>query len=39
MVAVDLPAWCHSHGHELVAFGQSDGVWTAIVRHRPPVGA
>ena len=39
MVAVDLPAWCHSHGHELVAFGQSDGVWTAIVRRRPPLRA
>jgi TusA-related sulfurtransferase len=38
MVAVDLPAWCHSHGHELVAFSESDGTWTAVVRHRASVG-
>jgi len=35
MVAVDLPAWCHTSGHELVALSESDGIWTAIVRQRP----
>jgi len=35
MVAVDLPAWCHTSGHELVALSESDGIWTAIVRRRP----
>ncbi len=39
LVAVDLPAWCHSHGHELVALDESDGTWTAVVRHRTRDGA
>jgi cysteine desulfurase len=34
LVAVDLPAWCHSHGHELVALTESDGAWFALVRRR-----
>ena len=33
LVAVDLPAWCHSEGHELVGIDESGGTWTAEVRH------
>lgn len=39
LVAVDLPAWCDSHGHELVAIGELDGIWTAVVRHGTRDGA
>jgi TusA-related sulfurtransferase len=39
LVVVDLPAWCHAHGHELVAFDEAEGTWTAVVRHRARVGA
>lgn len=39
LVAVDLPAWCHSHGHELVALDECAGTWTAVVRHRATGGA
>jgi len=38
LVAIDLPAWCHSHGHELVTFTESGGTWTAVVRHRGTAG-
>jgi cysteine desulfurase len=38
MVAVDLPAWCHSHGHELMALTESDGGWSACVRRAPAAG-
>jgi TusA-related sulfurtransferase len=34
LVAVDLPAWCHTSGHELVELSESAGIWTAIVRQR-----
>jgi TusA-related sulfurtransferase len=31
LVAIDVPAWCHTHGHEIVQFTESGGTWTAIV--------
>lgn len=39
LVAVDLPAWCDSHGHELVTIGELDGAWTAVVRRGTREGA
>jgi TusA-related sulfurtransferase len=36
LVAVDLPAWCHRRGHELVSIAADDrGVWRAVVRRGP----
>jgi len=34
LIEVDLPAWCHDSGHELVSLSDEDGVWTGIVRAR-----
>lgn len=34
LIEVDLPAWCHDSGHELVSLSGQDGVWTGIVRVR-----
>ncbi len=34
LIEVDLPAWCHDTGHELVSLGNERGVWTGIVRVR-----
>jgi tRNA 2-thiouridine synthesizing protein A len=38
LVAIDVPAWCHTHGHEILAFSESGGTWTVVVRaaHRAP---
>ena len=38
LIAVDLPAWCHAYGHELVALDEAGGIWTAVVRRRPAGG-
>lgn len=38
LVAVDVPAWCHSHGHELLGLTESAGAWRAVVRSSPAAG-
>ena len=32
LIAVDLPAWCHRHGHQLVDLHERDGEWQGTVR-------
>ncbi|MGI9540180.1 MAG: sulfurtransferase TusA family protein [Miltoncostaeaceae bacterium] len=32
LIEVDLPAWCHRAGHELVALVEEDGGYRALVR-------
>jgi tRNA 2-thiouridine synthesizing protein A len=32
LVAVDVPAWCHTAGHTLESHLQRDGVWIARIR-------
>lgn len=34
LIEVDLPAWCHDSGHELVSLTNDGDVWTGIVRAR-----
>jgi tRNA 2-thiouridine synthesizing protein A len=34
LIAVDLPAWCHSSGHELTALRRDDDGWVATVTVR-----
>lgn len=34
LIEIDLPAWCHDTGHELVSLQDQGGVWTGIVRVR-----
>ena len=31
LVAIDVPAWCHDHGHPILELTESDGAWTIIV--------
>jgi TusA-related sulfurtransferase len=31
LIEVDLPAWCHSSGHELTALRRDGDGWTATV--------
>lgn len=35
LIEVDLPAWCHDTGHELVALTRDAGGYRAVVRRRP----
>jgi cysteine desulfurase len=35
LVAIDIPAWCHSHGHELLSCTEVHGQWTALVAFTP----
>lgn len=35
LIEVDLPAWCHHTGHELVALVAEPGGWRGVVRRRP----
>lgn len=32
LIAVDLPAWCHRHGHLLVRMEVADGRHRAVIR-------
>ena len=34
LIQVDLPAWCHDTGHELVALSHDAGGYRAVVRCR-----
>ncbi len=34
LIQVDLPAWCHDTGHELVALTHDAGGYRAVVRCR-----
>jgi tRNA 2-thiouridine synthesizing protein A len=34
LIEVDLPAWCHDTGHELVALTQDAGGYRGVVRCR-----
>lgn len=34
LIEVDLPAWCHDTGHELVALTRDAGGYRAVVRCR-----
>ncbi len=34
LIEIDLPAWCHDAGHELVSLTNDKGVWTGIIRVR-----
>ncbi len=31
LVEVDLPAWCHDHGHELVCLRREPGAYRGVV--------
>lgn len=35
MIEVDLPAWCHSSGHELTALGRDGDAWVGRITVRP----
>ena len=35
LVKVDIPAWCHDHGHEVIAVEDDAGVITTRVRISP----
>ncbi len=35
MVTIDIPAWCHSYGHELLSCTETNGQWTAMVAFTP----
>jgi len=35
LIEVDLPAWCHDTGHELVELREEPGGWRGVVRRRP----
>lgn len=32
LVQLDLPAWCHEHGHALLRLEHVAGEWRALVR-------
>jgi TusA-related sulfurtransferase len=32
LIEVDLPAWCHRTGHELLELRRADGGWVGRVR-------
>ena len=32
LIEVDLPAWCHATGHQLVALSCDDGDYRGVVR-------
>lgn len=32
LIEVDLPAWCHARGHELLSLTAADGRWRGLVR-------
>ena len=32
MVFLDLPAWCHDHGHEVLSMEQRRDVITSLIR-------
>jgi cysteine desulfurase len=34
LIEVDLPAWCHDSGHDLVALTHDAGGWRGVVRRR-----
>jgi tRNA 2-thiouridine synthesizing protein A len=34
LIQVDLPAWCHDTGHELVELTAEPGGWKGVVRRR-----
>ncbi len=34
LIEVDLPAWCHDTGHELMALHHDSGGYRAVVRCR-----
>lgn len=34
LIEVDLPAWCHDTGHDLVEFARDDGGYRCVVRRR-----
>lgn len=34
LIEVDLPAWCHKGGHNLLRITEADGEWTALVETR-----
>jgi len=34
LIEVDLPAWCHESGHELVSLRPEGDGWRAVVRVR-----
>ncbi len=34
LIEVDLPAWCHDSGHELVELRHDEGGYRGIVRRR-----
>lgn len=36
LVKVDIPAWCHDQGHEVIAVEDDAGVITTRVRISPP---
>lgn len=41
MIAVDLPAWCHSSGNELASLRRDGDVWVGrvtVARAAPPAG-
>ncbi|MFN8111402.1 MAG: sulfurtransferase TusA family protein [Thermoleophilia bacterium] len=40
LILVDLPAWCHSTGHQLMEIHERGSGWCALVRHRSddPIG-
>jgi tRNA 2-thiouridine synthesizing protein A len=34
LIELDLPAWCHETGHELVELAESEGEYRALIRQR-----
>lgn len=32
LVTIDVPAWCHTHGHTLESHTETAGTWTARIR-------
>lgn len=39
LIEVDLPAWCHARGHELLSLTVADGRWRGLVRRAGQPGA
>jgi TusA-related sulfurtransferase len=38
LIAIDLPAWCHSSGNALVSLEEDAGEWRAVVRRAAATG-
>lgn len=38
LIEVDLPAWCHRAGHELISLSEQKGDYRARVRRGPAKG-